>query len=339
MTPHPTDPKLTTKVTPGAPAPALPKCPWLRGGVLDCVTPPQYAAHVDTQRAYLDTGAGFNIEPGRWLESWWVGGWEGKREEINPDKLIQMAMNLPKYSVWILNVWENGYDQRILDANNKPIDVERRVDQIRDYILKPIKKARPDIARGFYASIPSEHLDITIYHQAKRMVERIDAGEQIVNPQWWRNKLAQVQPRYEAWIEAVTRMTYGFDTAGKLDTGGGLIDELDILNPKCYLVGDLNDGAFDASDIESDTYQITEQVKQAKRVADGRGVYPMFAPYIEGTNKPPKKHRFEFALKSARNAGADGVTMWHYTGGVMPNEWERTTMDMATNVFMPRLAA
>lgn len=302
--------------------------------VLDCVTPPQYAAHVGTRRAYLDGGAGFRVEPGRWLPSWWVGGWDGPKESIDPQALIHMAMNLPENAVWILNVWENKYDPRIVSN-----DVEKCVDQIRNDILIPLKKARPDITRGFYASIPSEHGDITEYHRAKLMVGRIEAGENIVNPAWWLSKLRQTEPRYDAWINAVTRMTYGFDANGKLDTGGGLIDELDILNPKTYLVGDLPDGAYDALDIESDSYMIRDQVSQAVRVADGRMVYPMACPYIEATSKQPKTHRLKIALKVTHDAGADGVCMWQYTGGKMPNEWERKVLDMAVNVFQPKAAA
>ena len=296
--------------------------------VLDCVTPPQYGAHAYTLRAYLDTGAGFYIEPGRFLPSWWVGGWDGPREKINTDAVLHMAFNLPERATWILNVWENKYDQRILSN-----DVERCVDQIRNDILIPLHKARPDIRRGFYASIPSEHYDITMYHKARRALASNP------NDAWWRNTLAQVEPRYKAWVKAVTRMTFGFDDTGKLDTGGGLIDELDILNPKCYLVGDANDGAFDANDIESDGDAIREQVGQCVRVGGGRSVYPMMTPYIEGTSNPPKRHRLEIAMKVAREAGASGAVIWHYTGGRMPSEYECSVMDMAVNVWGGRAAA
>lgn len=297
--------------------------------VFDAITPPQFAPHVGCDRAYVDTGAGFYIAPGVWLPSWWKDGWNGPKEKIDEDALARMADNLPERPTWTLNIWEGRYDVR-----NSKNDVEKVVDEIRNKILIPIHKRRPDIRRSFFASIPSEHYDITIYHQALQMKRRFDAGENIPNAAWWLNRLKEVEPRYKAWVNAVNRLTYGFDdNTGRLDTGGGLLDELDALVTKNYLVGDQSDGAYDALDIESDKFAITEQVSQAKRVSNGRLVFSIQTPYIEQTNDKPKEHRLELAMRVSRDAGADGLILWHYTGGRMPSPWEEKTMDMGVREF------
>lgn len=325
----PVIPGSDVKVTIGQPQTVRPKCEIIHR-VLDGMTPAHLPTYPGTEKVIFDTGAGFFCEPNKWVKSWWKDGWGGPKESVDYDALEQMAMKIAPRGKWILNIEHWPYDIRTA----KDEDVERNVDRLRD-ILRRVRFVRPDIVRGFYASIPPELHVVTHYAKAKIIKDRVERGEMpLSGNEWWLAKFPEFELAYLAWTRSVTRLTYGFDEkTGKLDTGGGLADELDMFNPSTYLSEDVNDGPGDLIDIESDTYFIEAQVKESLRVADGRPVFPCQTPYRKNTGTPIPPHRMENALKATKQAGAHGVAMWLYTGGRPLNQTETSATEMAKRTF------
>lgn len=176
MTPHPTDPKLATKVTPGAPASALPKCP-TRYGVVDMVTPPWLPARTGSLRGFCDTLTAVNIGSEQ-LPSAWVD--DNTKREIDW-KALERRTKLYAHSAFvgidIEDPWNHdprktdpGWPMRALESRNL---IAR--------VVAEMKMVRPDLIIGVYAAVPNLYWESLSAAQLEKWKEAARFNQKIID--------------------------------------------------------------------------------------------------------------------------------------------------------------
>jgi len=269
-------------------------------------------------------------------DSYFVGGYHGPRLEINEAKLRQFARQLRPGALLNLDIenldcyWDGTLsDNRVVEENIRQLRRQIRI----------IREEAPTVQIGVYALTPEEMpylcVDFEYSIQANNTTQPTFDG---ISAAYWRSLFPNRLIQFNNWRRATDRMTYGYRDDGTIDWRGGLVDAVNYLAPSIYVVSDVpqDDGDNHSWDIAHDKALIKWMVREAKRIAGDKPVYPyvwrgmQLGPSPNNPTGVMPLVRWDAFMKELADSGVDGVIVWgDMTDAAIQNE----TMDVAFKYF------
>lgn len=269
-------------------------------------------------------------------DSYFVGGWFGPRLEIDEAKLRLFARQLLPNSLFVLDIenldcyWDGTQnDNRVVENN-----VRQMIKQIRI-----IREEAPTVQLGVYGMLPAEQHFLSVeFEYALQAHNTTQPTFDGVSAAYWRSIYPTRLLQFGNWQRATDRMTYGYRDNGTINWNGGLVDAVNYLAPSIYMVDDVptDDNIGNAYDIAHDKAVAKWSMREAKRIAGGKPIYPFVWRYLlsgPSANNPQgiiPLARFDAFIKELADNGADGVIIW---GPMSSAAIQNETMDVLFKYF------
>lgn len=257
-----------------------------RYGVVDMCTPPHLPAFAGATRGYCDTGVGFKLAGGAYIPAWWANA---QRSEVDWVMVRSAAKAYPRNGIVGIDIedpWQYDVRKTTLKYAMESRDLVRRV-------AEEMKKQRPDLTIGIYATIPNMFWESYNAEELKK----------------WRAAAAFCQPLIDV-SDVVMPVSY-------------LHYDSDDLN-------DENDIKSDAINLDN---EVGEAVKIAGKKPVVPWVSAQIYDSAMTKSRDVSPRRFKAAMVKLKSLGCAGVAFWEWNGMALPTPHQAELMGIAVGVF------
>jgi hypothetical protein len=246
-----------------------------------------------TNPVFVEGGGRFKSDSSS-EDNYWIGGYDGPKRYLIPDKVTEMASRLPEDSLYILDIERWYVDDVLTNIDIIGYSASTSADPKWNAAIEDLASTIEQFRDLVKAECPGARIGYYYFPPFRELYQPINYGTYLAN----------------GVPDATARNLSGMNTwAAANDAYTPILEFLDVLCPSLYRFF-----------VDTPEYYIQYNLSEALRIGGGKPLYPFLWSQYHNAAEPPEIRlqnmsmaNWEQDIRWCRDFGADGIICWNST--------------------------